>query len=111
MNQYGGQSRLCVGNYAFALFVCSKTSTKTDVLPDGTVVPKGVQIIFYPYLMGRDAQRYPEVRTRVPGYCEFGKYPVIASGQADEDSRKGKSQDDAYHDVMCQYGKFSLNGI
>lgn len=37
-----------------------KTSTKADVLPDGTIVPKGVQIIFYPYLMGRDAQRYPE---------------------------------------------------
>ena len=92
------------------------------MLPDGTVVPKGVQIIFYPYLMGRDAQRYPEVRTRVPGYCEyhevrtpgyceFGKYPVIASGKAYEESRKGKSQGDAYHDVMCQYGKLSLNGI
>ncbi len=94
------------------MFVCSKTSTKADVLPDGTIVPKGVQIIFYPYLMGRDAQRYPEVRlvpgcceyheVRIPGYCELGKY---------EESRKGKTQDDAYHDVMCQYGKFSLNGI
>ena len=58
------------------MFVCSKTSTKADVLPDGTIVPKGVQIIFYPYLMGRDAQRYPEVRL-VPGYCEYHEVRLV----------------------------------
>ncbi|CAJ1454163.1 unnamed protein product [Effrenium voratum] len=38
----------------------SKLAYADDVMPDGTKVPKGTTLLFAPYIMGRDASRYPE---------------------------------------------------
>merc|ERR1712039_952685 len=37
-----------------------KECFEEDVLPDGTPVPVGTKMIFVPYAMGRDPERYPE---------------------------------------------------
>mmetsp|Transcript_96627 Transcript_96627/g.288507 ORF Transcript_96627/g.288507 Transcript_96627/m.288507 type:complete len:548 (-) Transcript_96627:171-1814(-) len=37
-----------------------KVATRDDVLPDGTRVPAGCDVIFLPFAMGRDGSRYAE---------------------------------------------------
>lgn len=40
--------------------VDSKEALSDDVLPDGTPVPRHSKLAFFPYVMGRDPQRYPD---------------------------------------------------
>jgi cytochrome P450 len=44
----------------------SKVAAEDDVLPDGTRVPKGTQMVFLPFAVGRDRERYPEPETVRP---------------------------------------------
>lgn len=37
-----------------------KEAVADDILPDGTPIPKGAQIDWLPYTLGRDPERYPE---------------------------------------------------
>jgi len=43
-----------------------KEAQADDVLPDGTPVPKNTKMIFLPYAMGRDPQRYPDPEAVMP---------------------------------------------
>jgi len=64
----------------------SKFSVNDDVLPDGTKFPASTRLVFFPYLMGRDPQRYsnplecrPErwIPFKQPSQFEF---PVFQGG-------------------------------
>lgn len=64
-----------------------KQAVGDDVLPDGTRVPKHCRMIFLPYAMGRDAQRYPEPEIVKPErWIPFVEpspfeFPVFQAGQ------------------------------
>uniref|UniRef100_A0A7S2F3C2 Cytochrome P450 n=1 Tax=Alexandrium andersonii TaxID=327968 RepID=A0A7S2F3C2_9DINO len=43
-----------------------KVAVQDDVLPDGTAVPAGAEMVFLPFAMGRDASIYPDPLTVNP---------------------------------------------
>ncbi|CAJ1337014.1 unnamed protein product [Effrenium voratum] len=43
-----------------------KKAYADDIFPDGTNIPKGVTVVFAPYILGRDPARYPEPLTFRP---------------------------------------------
>eukprot|EP01064_Diplonema_japonicum_P017894 TRINITY_DN2633_c0_g1_i3.p1 TRINITY_DN2633_c0_g1~~TRINITY_DN2633_c0_g1_i3.p1 ORF type:complete len:488 (+),score=137.38 TRINITY_DN2633_c0_g1_i3:233-1696(+) len=45
----------------------AKTSTREDVLPSGTKIPKGVQVAFHPYLFNRNPKIYEDPLAFKPG--------------------------------------------
>ena len=64
----------------------TKTNLKDETLPDGTVLPANSQLLYCPYVMGRDATRYPDptkvdpnrwIPFKQPSLFEF---PVFQAG-------------------------------